>query len=115
VEWAKINAELNQADNCTFFLGDVRNVLTPEFIQAQGAPDTLIVDPPRAGLHPDVVDFILRLEPNKIIYVSCNPATQARDLAIWAEKYECKAMQPVDMFPHTSHIENAALLHYKKE
>ncbi len=114
VEWAKVNTELNQAENCSYFQGDVRHILTPEFIQEHGAPDTLIVDPPRAGLHPDVVNFILSLEPNKIIYVSCNPATQARDLAVWAEKYDCIAMQPVDMFPHTSHIENVALLHYKK-
>ena len=113
VQWAKVNAEINKAENCLFFEGDVRTVLSQNFIDEHGAPDTLIVDPPRAGLHPDVVDFILHLEPKKIIYVSCNPATQARDLAVWAEKYDCIAMQPVDMFPHTSHIENVALLHHK--
>ncbi len=113
VEWAKVNAEINQAENCHFYQGDVRAVLTQEFIHEHGVPDTLIVDPPRAGLHPDVVDFIGQLEPKKIIYGSCNPATQARDLAAWMDRYECIAMQPVDMLPHTSHIENVALLHYK--
>lgn len=115
VEWAMVNRELNSAENCHYFNGDVRKVLTEEFIDLHGHPDVLIVDPPRAGLHPDVVDFILGLEPNKIIYVSCNPATQARDLALWKKKYECLAMQPVDMFPHTSHIENVALLHLRNE
>ena len=115
VEWSLKNSELNAAENCSYFKGDVREVLTDAFIARHGPPDVLIVDPPRAGLHPDVVDFILGLEPNKIIYVSCNPATQARDMAVWKEKYECVAMQPVDMFPHTSHIENVALLHLVKE
>ena len=113
VRWSFENSKLNGAENTRYFTGDVRSTLTNEFIREHGAPDVLIVDPPRAGLHPDVVDFILDLEPKKIIYVSCNPATQARDLAIWKDKYRCMAMQPVDMFPHTSHIENIALLHLK--
>lgn len=113
VEWSSENSKLNGAENTRYFTGDVRSMLTNDFIGEHGAPDVLIVDPPRAGLHPDVVDFILDLEPKKIIYVSCNPATQARDLAIWKDKYRCMAMQPVDMFPHTSHIENVALLHLK--
>lgn len=113
VEWASVNAAINRAENCDFYQGDVRAVLSQKFIDQHGVPDTLIVDPPRAGLHPDVVEFIGQLEPKKIIYVSCNPATQARDLAVWMDRYECKAMQPVDMFPHTSHIENVALLHIK--
>ena len=114
VEWSWKNSELNSAENCSYFKGDVRVVLTDEFIAEHGEPGVMIVDPPRAGLHPNVVDFILGLEPNKIIYVSCNPATQARDMAVWKEKYECIASQPVDMFPHTSHIENVALLHLVK-
>ncbi len=115
VEWAFRNGELNSVENCKYFHGDVRNLLSEEFVATEGEPDVLIVDPPRAGLHPDVVEFILRLEPKKIIYVSCNPATQARDLAGWKKKYRCIAMQPVDMFPHTSHLENIALLHLKNE
>lgn len=110
VQWAVENMKLNQANNCRYYCGDVKEVLTQGFIAGHGHPDVLIVDPPRAGLHPEVVNFILNLEPKKIIYVSCNPATQARDLAVWKEKYQCTAMQPVDMFPHTSHVENIALL-----
>lgn len=113
VEGAQINKDLNEAHNCSFYCGDVRTVLSQEFVENQGRPDTVIVDPPRAGLHRDVTEFILELEPKKIIYVSCNPATQARDLAIWKEKYLCEEMQPVDMFPHTSHIENIARLTLK--
>lgn len=113
VEWARVNADLNQDTNCSFYHGDVRHVLNKDFVEEHGLPDVLIVDPPRAGLHPDVVDFILDLEPKKIIYVSCNPATQARDMALWTSRYQCIAMQPVDMFPHTSHIENVAVLHKK--
>ena len=115
VKWAAENIELNGVTNCRYYCGDVRATLTEEFIAANGHPDVLIVDPPRAGLHPDVVDFVLHLEPKKIIYVSCNPATQARDLAVWSDQYRCIAMQPVDMFPHTSHIENIALLQLKNE
>lgn len=110
VQWALENTRLNQARNCRYYCGDVKEVLTSGFISDHGHPDVLIVDPPRAGLHQDVVNFIMNLEPKKIVYVSCNPATQARDLAVWKEKYRCRAMQPVDMFPHTSHVENIALL-----
>lgn len=113
VQWAKVNKELNEAAHCEFFCGDVRDVLTTEFIEMNGQPDTIIVDPPRAGLHPDVTVFIKSLKPKKIIYVSCNPATQARDLAHWSDIYDCKRMQPVDQFPHTSHIENIAVMHLK--
>lgn len=110
VDWAEINKEINQLPHCEFFAGDVREVLDAEFVTKHGRPDTVIVDPPRAGLHPDVTRFIKTLEPKKIIYVSCNPATQARDLSVWADRYECREMQPVDMFPHTGHIENIALM-----
>ncbi|WP_236971881.1 23S rRNA (uracil(1939)-C(5))-methyltransferase RlmD [Membranihabitans marinus] len=110
VELAHRNIELNHADNCYFYCGDVRKVLNTEFVAKNGAPDTIIVDPPRAGLHADVVHFIGQLSPNKIVYVSCNPATQARDMALWKDDYDCVKMQPVDMFPHTSHVENVALL-----
>lgn len=110
VKGAHINKNLNQMPHCHFYAGDVRQVLSPEFVEEQGHPDTVIVDPPRAGLHPDVTQFIKTLEPKKIIYVSCNPATQARDMSAWTDLYECREMQPVDMFPHTGHIENIALM-----
>jgi len=110
VDWAKINKEINQLPHCDFYAGDVREVLDTQFVEQHGRPDTVIVDPPRAGLHPDVTQFIKTLEPKKIIYVSCNPATQARDLSEWADQYMCREMQPVDMFPHTGHIENIALM-----
>jgi len=110
VEGANINKQLNQVPHCQFYAGDVREVLNPDFVEDLGHPDTVIVDPPRAGLHPEVTQFIKSLEPKKIIYVSCNPGTQARDLSAWADLYKCKEMQPVDMFPHTGHIENIALM-----
>lgn len=114
VEGANVNKQLNHVPQCHFYAGDVREVLTSDFVEVQGYPDTVIVDPPRAGLHPEVTQFIKSLEPKKIIYVSCNPATQARDLSVWADLYECKEMQPVDMFPHTGHIENIGLMIRKK-
>ncbi len=110
IEDARINARANGIDNCTFFAGDMKDVLTPGFIAANGRPDVMIVDPPRAGMHPDVVRVIMDSAPGRIVYVSCNPASQARDLAMMAEKYEIIAVQPVDMFPHTQHVENVCLL-----
>lgn len=110
---AKENARFNAIDNTTFYAGDVKDILTPEFSQKHGKPDLVITDPPRVGMHKDVVQTLLKLEAPRIVYVSCNPATQARDLDLLSEKYVTKAMQPVDMFPHTHHIENVALLELK--
>ena len=110
IEDARINAKANGIDNCYFFAGDMKDVLTPGFISRHGRPDVMIVDPPRAGMHPDVVRVILDAAPQRIVYVSCNPASQARDLAMMAEKYEIAAVQPVDMFPHTQHVENVCKL-----
>ena len=111
---AKENANLNNVNNCSFYAGDVRMVLKEEFIAANGKPDVVITDPPRAGMHEDVVRTLLQLEAPKIVYVSCNAATQARDLQLLSEKYEVRRVQPVDMFPHTTHIENVVLLILKK-
>lgn len=107
---ARINAEINGLDNTEFFAGDMKDVLTDEFISRHGRPEVMIVDPPRAGMHTDVVNVILNAEPQRIVYVSCNPATQARDLALLDEKYRVVAVQPVDMFPHTHHVENVVKL-----
>jgi len=103
---AKINSEVNGIDNTVFFAGDMKDVLTDEFIAEHGRPDVMIVDPPRAGMHEDVVNVILNAAPRRIVYVSCNPATQARDIALLDKKYKVEAIQPVDMFPHTAHVEN---------
>ncbi|MFZ4426161.1 MAG: 23S rRNA (uracil(1939)-C(5))-methyltransferase RlmD [Saprospiraceae bacterium] len=110
VEDARKNAELNGIDNVLFYAGDVKNILTQEFAGLHGRPDLLVTDPPRAGMHPDVVGMLLELAPPKIVYISCNPATQARDLNALSEKYETLKARAVDMFPHTHHIENVALL-----
>lgn len=110
IEDAKINAADNGLDNTEFYAGDMKNVLTADFIEAHGRPDVMIVDPPRAGMHEDVVKVILEASPRRIVYVSCNPATQARDLALLHEKYDIEAVQPVDMFPHTQHVENVVAL-----
>lgn len=107
---ARTNAENNGITNCEFFAGDMKDVLTPGFIEEHGNPDVIILDPPRAGIHPDVAGVILDASPERIVYVSCNPASQARDLAILAEKYEITAVRPVDMFPHTHHVENVCAL-----
>ncbi len=108
---AKINASLNGIDNCTFYAGDMKDVLNAQFIAENGGtPDVVILDPPRAGLHPDVVEVLLATASKKIVYVSCNPATQARDIALLAQKYRLLKVQPVDMFPHTHHVENVVLL-----
>lgn len=110
IEDAKVNASLNNISNTAFFAGDMKDVLSPEFVAANGKPDVIITDPPRAGMHEDVVKRILEIDPRKIVYVSCNPATQARDIAWLAEKYTVEKVQPVDMFPHTHHVENVVCL-----
>ena len=110
IEDAKINSQINNIDNTLFYAGDMKDVLNDEFIAEHGKPDVIILDPPRAGIHEDVAMTILRANPERIVYVSCNPATQARDLAIFDEKYKVLAVQPVDMFPHTHHVENVVLL-----
>jgi 23S rRNA (uracil1939-C5)-methyltransferase len=107
---AKINSDINGIGNTSFFAGDMRDLLTQDFIQQHGQPDVVITDPPRAGMHEDVVKTLLAVAPQRIVYVSCNPATQARDLQWLSEKYDVKEIQPVDMFPHTHHIENVVLL-----
>ncbi len=111
---AKLNAQHNNIENCEFLVGDVKNHLNPDFAKEYGQPDVLIVDPPRAGLHAKVVENILSIAPKKVVYVSCNPATQARDIKLLTEKYNLIKMRPVDMFPHTYHIENVALLEIKE-
>lgn len=110
IEDAKLNSEVNGIDNTFFFAGDMKDVLTDDFIALHGRPDVMIVDPPRAGMHEDVIKTILNAAPAVIVYVSCNPATQARDLAIMDDKYRVTDVQPVDMFPHTHHIENVVRL-----
>lgn len=110
IEDAKINSEINHIDNTLFYAGDMKDILTDEFIAQHGRPDVIITDPPRAGMHPDVVKTILRAAPKRIVYVSCNPATQARDLQDLDSQYKVLAVQPVDMFPHTPHVENVVLL-----
>ncbi len=107
---AKMNASINHIHNTEFFAGDMKDLLTEDFFNTHGKPDVIITDPPRAGMDPKVVDMLLLAEPEKIVYVSCNPATQARDIALLDAKYAVKAIQPVDMFPHTYHVENVALL-----
>lgn len=113
IEDARSNAASNGITNCEFFAGDMKDVLVPSFIDAHGRPDVIILDPPRAGIHPDVAKVILDAAPERIVYVSCNPASQARDLAIFCQKYEITAVQPVDMFPHTQHVENVCALRIK--
>lgn len=110
IEDAKVNSQLNGIDNTLFFAGDMKDILNDEFIQQYGRPDVIITDPPRAGMHPDVVKTILRAAPQRIVYVSCNPATQARDLQELDAAYRVAEVQPVDMFPHTPHVENVVLL-----
>ena len=110
IEDAKINSEINNISNTLFFAGDMKDILTESFISENGTPDIIITDPPRAGMHPDVVQTIIKTAPKRIVYVSCNPATQARDLSLFDNLYEVVAVQPVDMFPHTPHVENVVLL-----
>ncbi len=110
IEDAKLNSSLNNITNTSFWAGDMRKVLTDSFVSSHGQPDVIITDPPRAGMDKEVVEVILNAAPHKIVYVSCNPATQARDIALLSEKYKVTRVIPVDMFPHTHHVENVALL-----
>lgn len=114
IEDAKVNSTLNGIENTLFFAGDMKDILNKEFIETYGRPDVIITDPPRAGMHKDVIDTILFAAPQKIVYVSCNPATQARDLELLNAKYRVTAVQPVDMFPHTQHVENVVLLQQRE-
>lgn len=111
---ARVNSEINGICNTRFFAGDMKKVLTPEFIRENGQPDIMIVDPPRAGMHEDVIKVIMEASPEVIVYVSCNPATQARDLQMMDSKYKVTHVQPVDMFPHTHHVENVVRLELRK-
>lgn len=115
IEDAKVNAENNHIDNTLFYAGDMKDILTKDFVAEHGKPDVIITDPPRDGMHPDVVETILNAEPKRIVYVSCNPATQARDLNLLDCKYKVTAVQPVDMFPHTHHVENVVALELKNQ
>lgn len=114
IEDAKVNSAINGIDNTVFYAGDMKDVLNAAFIEQHGHPDVIITDPPRAGMHPDVVQTILHAAPERIVYVSCNSATQARDLQLMSPYYEVEAVQPVDMFPHTHHVENIVLLRKKE-
>lgn len=107
---AKENAKRNSITNCDFFVGDMKNIFNADFIAQHGTPDVIITDPPRDGMHKDVVEQILRIAPKRVVYVSCNSATQARDLALMDEKYKVTRVRPVDMFPQTHHVENVVLL-----
>ncbi len=110
IEDAKVNSKINGIENTEFYAGDMKDILNRDFIEKHGKPDVIITDPPRAGMHQDVIDAILFADPRRIVYVSCNPATQARDLQLLSVAYDVKRIQPVDMFPHTQHVENVVLL-----
>src|SRR5690606_12811793 len=114
IEDAKVNAEINQINNTKFYAGDMKDVLSRDFISQHGKADVIITDPPRAGMHVQVVERILEMESEKIVYVSCNAATQARDLELLSQKYDVVRIKPVDMFPHTQHVENVVLLKLRK-
>ena len=111
---AEVNSEINSISNTCFYAGDMKDILTADFVASNGHPDVIITDPPRAGMHPDVVKTILAAAPDRIVYVSCNPATQARDLSLLDTAYRVTAVQPVDMFPHTPHVENVVLLEKRR-
>lgn len=113
IDDAKLNARVNGLDNTIFYAGDMKDILTDDFVASHGRPEVMIIDPPRAGMHTDVVDVIMKAAPQTIVYVSCNPATQARDLALMDSKYEVTDVQPVDMFPHTHHVENVVRLKHR--
>ena len=115
IEDAKVNSQVNNIENTLFYAGDMKDILTNDFIAQHDRPDVIITDPPRAGMHPDVVNVILNAAPNRIVYVSCNPATQARDLQLMDDHYKVAAVQPVDMFPHTPHVENVVLLEKRSD
>ncbi len=110
IEDAKVNSAINGIENTLFYAGDMKDILNAAFIEKHGKPDVIITDPPRAGMHQDVIDAMLFAAPERIVYVSCNPATQARDLSLLDAAYKVEAVQPVDMFPHTHHVENVVLL-----
>lgn len=110
IEDANENAKMNNIKNCSFVVGDMKDELNDKFTSIHGTPDVIVTDPPRAGMHPGVVAQILKLRAEKVVYVSCNPATQARDLDLMREGYRVERIQPVDMFPHTHHVENVVLL-----
>ena len=114
IDDAKINAQNNGITNSFFYAGDMKDMLTGQFIEENGHPDLVVLDPPRAGIHPDVAAVLLEAAPKRMVYVSCNPASQARDLAILSEKYKITAVRPVDMFPHTHHVENVVALKLKE-
>ncbi len=114
IDDAKVNSQINGITNTDFYAGDIKDLFDDEFLSVHGRPDTIITDPPRNGMHEDVCKMLLKAEPNVIVYVSCNPATQARDLKILSEKYDITAVQPVDMFPHTTHVENVVRLVKKR-
>lgn len=113
IEDAKVNSKLNNINNTVFYAGDMKDVLNNAFINENGKPTVIITDPPRAGMHDDVTNKILEIEPKRVVYVSCNPATQARDLQVLDKKYKVIKVQPVDMFPQTHHVENVVLLELK--
>ena len=113
IEDAKVNSQVNGIENTSFFAGDMKDILTDDFIAEHGRPDVIITDPPRAGMHPDVISVIMKARPKRIVYVSCNPSTQARDLQLLDAEYKVVKVQPVDMFPHTPHVENFVLLELK--
>ena len=113
IEDAKVNSKINGIENTLFFAGDMKDILNDDFVAQHGRPDVIITDPPRAGMHEDVINVILHAAPRRIVYVSCNPATQARDLALLDKQYRVTRVQPVDMFPHTQHVENVVLLERK--
>jgi len=115
IEDAKINADINNITNARFFAGDMKDILITEFVNLHGKPDVIITDPPRAGMHQDVVNRLMEIEAPKIVYVSCNAATQARDLLMLKDKYDTVKIQPVDMFPHTQHVENVVLLQLRNQ
>ena len=115
IEDAKANAQLNSIGNCVFYAGDMKDVLNASFIESNGQPSVVVLDPPRAGIHPSVANVLLEAAPARIVYVSCNPASQARDLALFADAYDILAVQPVDMFPQTQHVENVVFLARKVE
>jgi 23S rRNA (uracil1939-C5)-methyltransferase len=110
IEDAKINSTINHIHNTRFYAGDMKDILTDDFVNQHPAPDVVITDPPRAGMHEEVINTLLKVSAQRIVYVSCNPATQARDIELLSVKYKVKKVQPVDMFPHTHHVENIVLL-----
>lgn len=114
VDDAKVNSKINNIHNTDFYAGDIKDLLDESFLSTHGRPEVIITDPPRAGMHEDICKMILSAAPQRIVYVSCNPATQARDLKILSDKYEITAVQPVDMFPQTVHVENVVAMVAKR-